>query len=66
MKFLKYLFILVWISKQFFAISDITNFLNTLPTERAIEAKIVVLNSQRSFLGSLSSPYILMYREDQK
>lgn len=41
----------------------VTQFLNTLPVERALEAKIVVINSQRSFLGVLSDPYYIYYRK---
>ena len=57
---------LIWVSKQFFAINDMVKFLNDLPPDRALEAKVVVLNSQRSFMGKWSSPYVLVYREDKQ
>lgn len=57
---------LIWTSKQFGTIDDLVRFLNTLSDDRAKEAKILVINSQRSFLGVLSSPYFLIYREDRQ
>lgn len=55
--------LLVWVSQSFFTIDDMVKFLNGLPEDRAKEAKILVINSQRSFLSTLSSPYYLIYRK---
>ena len=41
----------------------VTEFLNKLPIDRAIEAKITTINSQRSFMGVLSDPYKIWYRK---
>jgi len=51
-----------WVMQGCFTLQDVTDFLNKLPPERAIEAKVVAINSQRSFLGSLSTPYYVWYR----
>lgn len=55
--------LLVWVIQSFFTIDDMVKFLNGLPEDRAKEAKILVINSQRSFLSTLSSPYYLIYRK---
>ena len=55
--------LLVWAIKDCFTLEDVSAFLNSLPPERAVEAKVVVINSQRSFLGALSSPYQVFYRK---
>ena len=44
-------------------IDDLVKGLNALPQERQMEAKIFVINSQRSFLGVASDPYYLVYRK---
>lgn len=62
MKKLIMLLVLVWVAKSFFTIEDMMRFINQLPLERAMEAKIIVINSQRSFLGAASDPYYLIYR----
>ena len=54
--------VLIWLCKSFFTINDMVAFLNTLPEERAKEAKIFVINSQRSFLNEFSNPYYVLYR----
>ena len=40
----------------------VTDFLNKLPVQDALEAKVIVINSQRSLLGVLSNPYYIYYR----
>ena len=55
---------LIWVSKGFMTIEEMVQFLNTLPEQYAKEAKVIVLNSQRSFLGPLSKPYYLIYRTE--
>lgn len=40
MKAFKYLLILVWVLKTFFSAEDVTSFLDTLPTDQAIHAKV--------------------------
>lgn len=63
MKFKYYfMFALIWVSKGFLTVSATLDFINTLPLERAIEAKIIACNSQRMFFD----PYIVFYREESK
>jgi len=57
---------LVWHQHSCMTLDDVKAFLDKLPPDRALEAKIVVLNSQRSFLGALSEPYYILYREEEK
>lgn len=59
------LFLLTWVMRACFTLEDVTSFLNTLPTERALEAKVIAMNSQRSFLGMFSTPYYVWYRVDR-
>lgn len=51
-----------WAMKDCYTLDDVTAFLNTLPTDRAVDAKVLAINSQRSFLGSMSTPYYVWYR----
>lgn len=51
-----------WVMKDCFTLEAVTDFLNTLPPDRAADAKVVAINSQRSFMGSLSTPYYVWYR----
>lgn len=51
---------LIWITKGFYTIDDMVKFLNTLPVERQMEAKIIACNSQRMLL----SAYVLVYRSE--
>lgn len=51
-----------WRMHGCFSLDEVTNFLNNLPPGRATEAKVIAINSQRSFLGSLSTPYYVWYR----
>ena len=59
------LFVLVWVVKSFFTIDDMAKFINTLPPGVASDSKVVVINSQRSFLGTWSNPYFLIYRAEK-
>lgn len=52
-----------WYMKDCFTLEDVTVFLNQLPPESAATAKVTTINSQRSFLGSMSSPYYVWYRK---
>lgn len=56
----------VWIMKGCFTLDDVKRFLNTLPLSESLNAKIVVINSQRSFLGKLSTPYYVLYPKGLK
>ena len=56
---------LIWVIKPCFTLEEVETFLNELPLERALEAKIVVINSQRSFLSSMSNPYYVFYRQEK-
>lgn len=55
---------LLWVMKGCFALDDVTNFLNSLPKQQALTAKVVAINSQRSFMGALSTPYYVWYNKD--
>jgi hypothetical protein len=52
-----------WQMESCGTLEDVTDFLNKLPPERAIEAKVTTINSQRSFMGALSDPYKVWYRK---
>lgn len=52
-----------WVMKDCFTLDCVTETLNGLPLERALEAKITTINSQRSAFGALSSPYYIWYRK---
>ena len=64
MKNLCLLILALWFMKPCFTLEDVTTFLNKLPEDSAISAKIVVINSQRSFMGTLSSPYYVYYKAE--
>ena len=53
---------LTWAMQTCSTLEEVTQFLNTLPEERALEAKVLTINSQRSFGGVFSSPYRIFYR----
>lgn len=53
----------VWVMKDCFDLPCVTRTLNELPPDRAVDAKVIAINSQRSFLGALSSPYYIWYRK---
>lgn len=55
------LILVVWVMKGCFTLDDVTTFLNSLPFQEALQAKVVVINSQRSFVGALSTPYYVWY-----
>ena len=57
-----WMFSIIWVTKSFFTIDGMINFLNTLPIQRQMEAKVFVINSTRSFMGNFSDPYYLIYR----
>jgi hypothetical protein len=56
---------LVWKMESCGTLDCVTAQLNRLPPDRALEAKVVVINSTRSFMGALSNPYYIYYREAQ-
>ena len=56
-------FSFLWLLKPCFTLEEVTKFLNSLSPGVADTAKIVAINSQRSFLGSLSTPYYVWYRQ---
>ncbi len=45
MKTLKNFFVLIWAFKSFLYSADVVNFLNSLPKERQLEAKIITINA---------------------
>lgn len=51
-----------WAMKDCFTLGCVTDCLNSLPPDRAGEAKVLAINSQRSMLGALSNPYYIWYR----
>lgn len=53
---------LVWVSKDFVWLKDLVTFLNTLPSDRAVEAKIVAVNSDRAIT---LFAYSLVYRVEK-
>lgn len=57
---------LTWKMEGCYTLDDVTVFLNKLPAERALEAKVVAINSQRSFLGTLSTPYYVWHRSNAR
>lgn len=52
-----------WAMKDCFTLDDVTKFLNALPPDRAADAKVLAINSQRSFLGAMDTPYYVWYRK---
>jgi hypothetical protein len=54
---------LQWESHACGTVTCVADFLNRLPDERAAEAKVITINSQRSFMGVLSDPYYVYYRK---
>lgn len=52
-----------WQVQGCITLDAVTELLNSLPAERASEAKVTTINSQRSFLGPLSTPYYVWYRK---
>lgn len=61
-KLLKFM-LLVWVMQPCSTLEEVEKFLNKLPRDQAVLAKIVVINSQRSFLGVLSTPYYIFYEK---
>lgn len=57
---------IIWVTKSFFTIDDMIDFLNMLPMQRQMEAKIFVINSTRSFMGKFSDPYYFIYRVEKE
>jgi len=53
----------VWVMKDCYTLEDVTKMLNSLPADRAVDAKVLAINSQRSWMGSLSTPYYVWYRK---
>ncbi len=51
-----------WVYESYFTIEDLMTALNALPVDKQLEAKIIVINSQRSFVGIWSDPYYLIHR----
>lgn len=51
-----------WAMKDCYTLDDVTAFLNSLPADKADDAKVLAINSQRSMLGALSNPYYVWYR----
>lgn len=58
------LVLLAWVIQPCGTLEEVAKFLNKLPTAQAINAKVVVINSQRSFFGVWSTPYYVFY-DDQ-
>jgi hypothetical protein len=56
----------VWILKAFFTLDDLGKFMNNLPLSEALNAKVIVINSQRSLAGFWSPPYYLLYPQGIK
>lgn len=54
----------VWVMKDCFTLDDVTKFLNTLPLDQALHAKVIAINSQRSFAGVFTTPYYVWYNKD--
>lgn len=50
-----------WIMKYCYTLEAVTQLLNSLPPQSAAQAKVLAINSQRSFMGSLSTPYYVWY-----
>ncbi len=55
-----------WIMKSCFTLDEVTSVLNALSPEQAASAKVTTINSQRSMLGALSSPYYVWYHNTPK
>ncbi len=51
-----------WVYESYFTIENLMTALNALPVDKQLEAKIMVINSQRSMLGAWSDPYYLIHR----
>lgn len=56
MKILLTMFALMWVTKSFFTVGSVAKFLNTLPAERQLEAKIIAMDV---------FPIIVFYRIEQ-
>lgn len=52
-----------WVMESAYTLDDVTAILNKLPSGKAIDAKVLAINSQRSFMGSLSTPYYVWHRK---
>jgi len=52
-----------WVMQDCYTLDDVTALLNRLPADRAVDAKVLAINSQRSFLGAASTPYYVWYRK---
>ncbi len=53
---------LTWTYEQCYTLEAANAFLNKLSEDRAIEAKFVVLNSNRNIGGLFGCPYVIYYR----
>lgn len=51
-----------WVMEGCGTLDCVTALLNTLG-DRAIDAKVTTINSQRSFLGPLTTPYYVWHRK---
>lgn len=52
-----------WVMEGCDTLEQVTALLNRLPPDRATDAKVTTINSQRSFMGVLSTPYYVWYRK---
>ena len=52
---------LIWTMVSCSSLADVQKTLNGLTNSESLTAKIVVINSKRSFLGALSDPYYVFY-----
>lgn len=59
----KWLF-LIWIMKTFVTLDSVTTFLNSLPVQQSLHAKIVVVDSQWTIFGPLTESYNIFYPSD--
>ena len=66
MKLLKYLFLLIWTFEWFGNLYDLQSFLNKLPEERALEAKIVTAFPEKFNENTYwDKGYYLFYRIEE-
>ena len=53
--------LIMWTMVSCSTLDEVKKLLDGLPATEAMSAKIVVINSQRSFLGAWSDPYYVFY-----
>jgi len=53
--------LLLWVLRWFNTADELVHFLNTLPSDVAMSAKILTAPSQRNVLGWVGQPYGLIY-----